>query len=137
MLCLTALPIRRSALARRREGFKQDDVVLFVRISQSLVHKIFRRLREVSYLRSRKSPRRPRMTTKRDSRRLLNLSSRNRKISRSRLRRVWRSQCGIRVSRQTVNRRLLQHGYRLKVVAAQWYITGGLFLKLYIIYLRL
>ena len=110
----TALSIRRRVLALRREGYRQADVAYVVGMSQSAVCKILRRHREMGHLRPRKSPGRPRLTTRRDDRRLLNLCRRNWKMPASSLRRLWRRHYGINFSRQTVNRRLLQHGFRAR-----------------------
>lgn len=110
----TTLSIRRRVLALRQERYKQADIADFLGISQSAVCKILKRHREVGHLRPRKPPGRPRLTTRRDDRRLLNLCRRNRKIPTGKLRRLWRRHYGINVSRPTANRRLLEHGYRAR-----------------------
>ncbi len=106
--------IRERVVALRQEGYKQSDIADVVGISQSTVCKILKRQREAGNVRPRKPPGRPRLTTRRDDRQLLNLCRRNRKMPTSRLRRLWRRHHGINVSRSTVNRRLLQHGYRAR-----------------------
>jgi hypothetical protein len=65
-------------------------------------------------MRPKKSPGRPRLTIGRNDRHLLNLCRRNQKMSDNHLRRLWRRDLGIHVYRQTVNGRLLQHGYRVR-----------------------
>ena len=110
----TATATRERVVALRQEGYKQTDIAEVLGISQSAVSKILKRQREAGNVRPRKSPGRPRLTTIRDDRQLLNFSRRNRKLPTSRLRRLWRRYHGINVSRSTVNRRLLQHGYRAR-----------------------
>ena len=110
----TATATRERVVALRQEGYKQTDIAEVLGISQSAVSKILKRQREAGNVRPRKSPGRPRLTTRRDDRQLLNFSRRNRKLPTSRLRRLWRRYHGINVSRSTVNRRLLQHGYRAR-----------------------
>lgn len=110
----TQLAIRKRVLALQQDGRKQANIADSLGISQSAFCKILKHNREEVPLRPQKSPGRPRRTTRRDDRQLLNLCRRNRKMPASRLRRLWRRHHGINVSRQTVNRRLLQLGYRAK-----------------------
>ena len=110
----TETAIRERVVALRQEGYKQSDIADVLGISQSTVCKILKRQREAGNVRPLKPPGRPRLTTRRDDRQLLNLCRRNRKIPTSRLRRLWRRHHGINVSLSTVNRRLLQHGYRAR-----------------------
>ena len=110
----TPMNIRRRVVALREEGYKQADVAGFMGISQSAVSKILRHVRETQQLGPGKSPGRPRLTTRRDDRRLINLCRRNRKMPASRLRLLLRQHHGIHISRQTVNRRLVDSGYRAR-----------------------
>ncbi|CAK6981041.1 paired box protein Pax-6-like, partial [Scomber scombrus] len=97
----TPMPIRQRVLALRQDGYKRADIADLLGISQGAVCKILKVHREQGHLRPRKSPGRPRLTTRRDDRQLLNLCRRKRKMPVSRLRRLWRRHHGINVSRQT------------------------------------
>ncbi|XP_063961126.1 paired box protein 6 homolog [Lytechinus pictus] len=79
----TATAARERVVALRQEGYKQTDIAEVLGISQSAVSKILKRQREAGNVRPRKSPGRPRLTTRRDDRQLLNFSRRNRKLSTS------------------------------------------------------
>jgi len=86
----TPLAIHQRVLALRQDGHKQADITDFLGISQSAVCKILKRNREEGHWRPRKSPGRPRLTTRRDDWQLLNQCRRNRKMPARRFRRLWR-----------------------------------------------
>lgn len=110
----TALAIRQRVLALRRNGRTQAQIADILGLSQSCVCRILRRHREAGTLSPERSTGRPRRTSARDDRQLLNMSRRNRRMPASRLCHLWRRHFGVNVSRETVNRRLVQHGYRAR-----------------------
>ena len=77
----TATATRERVVALRQEGYKQTDIAEVLGISQSAVSKILKRQREAGNVRPRKSPGRPRLTTRRDDRQLLNFSHRKPEIA--------------------------------------------------------
>ena len=70
----TATATRERVAALRQEGSKQTGIAEVLGISQSAVSKILKRQREAEHLRSWISPGRPRLTSRRDDRQLLNFS---------------------------------------------------------------
>ena len=109
-----SIDIRRRIVRLSRDGYKQVHIAEIFGVSQGAVSKILRRHRETNDLTPIKPPGRPRLTTARNDRRLLHLSRTNRRMSSARLRHLWTRTIGIPLSRQTVNRRLLEHGYRAR-----------------------
>jgi transposase len=115
MPCPTPLIIRQIMLALWREGHKQVSIADYLGISQGTVYMILKGHRQGGdNLRPKKYPGRPRLTTGRNDRHLLNLCRRNQKMADSHLCCLWRRDLWIHVYRQTVYGRLLQHGYRAR-----------------------
>ena len=97
-----------------RAGKKQREISRILGVPQGTVSKVLRRFRNKGNVNPGVSTGRPKITSIREDRLLLRECQRNRTTSAETLRHSWQNQTGIRVSRVTVNRRLLERGLRAR-----------------------
>lgn len=97
-----------------RAGRKQANIAHHLRMSQGTISKLIQRYRTHQHVRPGVSTGRPRKTTARDDRLLYQLCRRSRTKSASTLRDEWHRLINSRVSRPTVNSRLLSRGLRAR-----------------------
>ena len=88
-----------------------SEIARQMQVHRNTVYGVIKRYREQGTLVPRRSTGRRRITTARDDRALFRIMRDNRRFCAQRLRAEWQNQTNIRVSRQTVNRRLLSRGY--------------------------
>jgi transposase len=93
----------------RRAGFTQNEISRDLNIRQGTVSKILRRHSQRRTVKLKASSGRPRKTSARDDRILYRICRSNRMFSR---RELWQNRINIRLSRATVNRRLLSRGLK-------------------------
>jgi transposase len=96
----------------RRAGFTPNEISRDLNIRQGTVSTILRRHSQSRTVKPKASSGRPRKTSARDDRILYRICRSNRMKSASVLRQLWQNRINIRLSRATVNRRLLSHGLK-------------------------
>ena len=93
----------------RRAGFTQNEISRDLNIRQGTMSKILRRHSQRRTVKLKASSGRPRKTSARDFR----ICRSNRMKSASVLRQLWQNRINIKLSRATVNRRLLSRGLKV------------------------
>ncbi len=106
-----------------RAGRKQKAIAAHLRMAQGTVSKLIQRYRTKQHVRPGVSTGRPRKTTARQDRLLYWMSRQNRTMSASSLRDRWQQRIHTRVSRGTVNKRLLSRGLRARRPAKKTLLT--------------
>ena len=97
-----------------QNGRSYTEIARQLRVHRNTVYGVVKRYRERGTVVPRRSTGRKRITTDREDRALFRIVRNNRRLSAQRLRGEWQLQANVRVSRQTVNRRLLLRGYRAR-----------------------
>lgn len=97
-----------------RNGRSYTEISRELHLHRNTVYGVIKRFRERGTLVPRRSTGRKRITTARDDRTLFRIVRNNRRFSTKRLRREWQLQANVRVSRQTVNRRLVSRDFRAR-----------------------
>jgi len=105
---------RSQIVAYRNVGLPYPEIARRLGISRRTVIRILQRRAATGSISPRRSIGRPRATTERDDRRIIALVRANRRISSRAIATQLRARQLIRISRQTVNRRLIQRGYRAR-----------------------
>ena len=108
-----------------RAGRKQANIATHLRMSQSTVSRIIQRYRAKNHVRPGVSTGCPPKTTARENRMLYEMCRRKRTLSANALKDWWNPRIQERVSRQTVNRRLLSRGLRSRRPAKIPLMTQG------------
>lgn len=104
--------IRWQAVGLSRAGATAGDIALQLGIARITVHRILRRYRNTNNVTPDKSTGRPRKTTAREDRLLLNMVRRDRTRSARALSQDWQQTLNRPISRETTNRRMLERGYK-------------------------
>ena len=119
----TNIGLRNQMLAYRNVGMKQGEIARRLHVSRQTVNRVLRKSVLTGSLSPGKSTGRPRVTTARGDRALLNIALWQCTKSASAIVTELRAQHLIRISRQTVNRRLLENGYRSRRTAKKPQLT--------------
>ena len=106
-----------------RAGRKQKDIARHLRLAQGTVSKLIHRYRTKQDVRPGVSTGRPRKTTAREDRQLYRMCRERRTMSASALRDRCQQRIHIRISRGTVNNRLLSRGLRARRPAKKPLLT--------------
>ena len=94
----------------REEGYSLSVIASKVKCSRSCVSKTLARLKETKSLKDRKRSGRPRISSLREDRALVRISTQNRRLTSSHLKREWQETSGVLSSARTVRRRLDEAG---------------------------
>lgn len=116
--------LRNQVVAYSNTGMKQGEIAQIIGVSRATVNRVLRRRVETGSVDPGKSTGRPRITTAREDRRLFNIARRNRTKSSTSISAELRAQHLIRISRSTVNRRLVQRGYRARRMVKKPLLTA-------------
>ena len=101
-------------MASVNAGLTQNEAANHYGCSQSEVSRLLQKWRQTRTVEDRPRSGRPRKTNQCQDRHLLRMARQNRFLSAMRLRNQWQAVHGQRVSRELVNKRLLQAGYRAR-----------------------
>ena len=99
----------------RGNGLKQKDIARSLGISQGCVSKVLARIEIYGNPKQKHRSGRPRSSTERADRHLLQLCRNGRAKSTNVLCREWQQLVNVRVCRKTVNNQLISAGYRSRV----------------------
>lgn len=109
-----SMRLRWQIVGMARSGTPMRTIAERLRTTRKTVSSILRRFRNTNDVAPGKSTGRPRISTVREDRRLYTMARRDRRASASTLRNEWQRTLNHPVSRETVNRRLVQRGYRAR-----------------------
>ena len=113
----TSIAIRNQIIGMSRMGASNRIIAANCQVSVRTVQRIKNLWRTQQNVVPKKSPGPPLKTTPRQDRVLLRLAQRHRRLSAMSLKERWGAVINIQISRQTVNSRLLKHGYRARRTA--------------------
>lgn len=116
--------LRNQMLALSREGISQKVIARRMNVRRETVNRILRKHATTGTLKPSAPPGPSRKTTFRQDRILYNLARRDRFKSARALRSDMRRHHDVRISRQTVNRRLVERGYRARRPTWKPKLTG-------------
>lgn len=101
---------RKLIMFLRKQGKNQNEIAKTVKCSRCAVQTTIKRFEETNSHSNRKRTGRKRVTTKREDRKLIRESLKNRKKTSSKLAAAFTEETGIPISARTVRRRLVQNG---------------------------
>lgn len=119
----TGIGVRHRILAYADTGLSQTAIAARIGVRRETVNRILKRNQQTGSVDPGKSTGRPRVSTVRDDRVLVRLARQDRFKSCNVLTAEWNQQANIRASSRTVNRRLIQMGYRARRCAVKPKLT--------------
>ncbi|XP_076329925.1 uncharacterized protein LOC143235564 [Tachypleus tridentatus] len=119
MLGPTDVDLRNKMVAYNNAGLKQGDIAKRLDVSRQTVNRVLRRRALTESVSLSRPTGRPRTTTARDDCRILTIARRNRTMSSRSIASALRAQQLIWISLQTLNRRLVEAGYKARNLNGQ------------------
>ena len=114
---------RAQIVALKNEGLTHRQVSKKLNVSIAVITSTLQRLEETSSLENRPRSGRPRISTPRDDRKLLNLVRKNRMMSSTELAALWILASGAKADPRTVRNRLIEANYQYKTAVRKPRLT--------------
>lgn len=108
----TSTEQRHRIIVLHEEGYSFTEIAKRVKCHRTTVSRVIEKYQKTGSVVDRQRPGRPRKSTVRQDRALLRISKADRRLTSTRLTRIWRETCDTKVCTSTVRRRLLANGLR-------------------------